>query len=124
MFVFEIIAERRIQEAIKKGDMDNLPLSGKPLPGDGLENIPQELRMAYKILKNAGLIPEELELKKTISSLSDLIKNCVDEIEKAGLQNTLNEKQLRYNLLMERRLNRTIDPFYYPRVMDKLGRKK
>ena len=124
MYAFEIIAERRIQEAIKKGELDNLPLSGKPLPDDGLENIPTELRMAYKILKNAGLIPEELELKKTISSLNDLIKNCIDETEKTGLQKKLNEKQLRFNLLMEKRLNRTIDPLYYPRIMEKLGGKK
>jgi len=124
MYAFEIIAERRIQEAIKKGELDNLPLSGKPLPDDGLENIPTELRMAYKILKNAGLIPEELELKKTISSLNDLIKNCIDETEKTGLQIKLNEKQLRFNLLMEKRLNRTIDPLYYPRIMEKLGGKK
>ena len=60
MYAFEIIAERRILEAMDRGEFDNNPLAGKPLPPDGLDNVSPELRMSLKILKNAGVIPEEL----------------------------------------------------------------
>ena len=44
MLAFELIAERRIREAMERGEFDNNPLAGKPLPGDGLDNLPQEMR--------------------------------------------------------------------------------
>ncbi len=49
MYIFELIAERKIREAMERGEFDNNPLQGKPLPKDHLENVPPDLRMAYKI---------------------------------------------------------------------------
>ncbi len=116
MYIFELIAKRKIREAMDRGEFDNNPLAGKPLPKDHLENVPPDLRMAYKILKNANIIPEEIELKKRINSLEDMIRVCEFDDDKTALQLELNEKQLRYSLIMERRLGRPIDPKYSGKV--------
>ena len=56
MRALEIIAERRIEEAIGRGEFDDLPGAGQPLELADLDpSLPEELRMAYRILKNAGI---------------------------------------------------------------------
>lgn len=121
MYAFEIIAERRILEAMDRGEFDNNPLAGKPLPPDGLDNVSPELRMSLKILKNAGVIPEELELRNQITSIEALLAACVQEEEKVSLRVKLNEKQLRYNMLMEKRTGRVFLPEYHAKIMEKLA---
>lgn len=74
-----LIAENKIAEAVANGDFENLPGAGKPLPPDDMANVPPELRMAYKILKNADCLPPELERRKEIAALSDLLADCPDE---------------------------------------------
>jgi hypothetical protein len=64
MDFFERIAENRILEAIEAGAFDNLEGKGRPLNLEDDAYIPSELRMAYKILKNADCLPPELELRK------------------------------------------------------------
>jgi hypothetical protein len=120
MYAFEIVAERKIQEAIERGEFDNNPLSGKPLPPDGLDNVSPELRMALKILKNAGVVPEEIELRKQITSLTELLMACVNDEEKVSLRVKLNEKQLRYNMLVEKRTGKVFLPEYQAKLMEKL----
>lgn len=54
--IFDTLTERRIQEAISRGDDKNLPGAGKPLKIEGLYFLPQKLRGAYIVLKNTGYI--------------------------------------------------------------------
>jgi hypothetical protein len=56
MLALEWLAERRIEEAVSRGefDADGLPGAGRPLPPEDNEHIPEELRLAWRILKNAG----------------------------------------------------------------------
>lgn len=122
MYVFELIAEKRIREAMERGDFDNLPGTGKPLPKDELDNIAPELRMAYKIMKNAGILPEEAELRKEIHSLHGLINACLDDDEQLkGLVKKLNAKRLRYSMLMEHRGVHIMDYDYRKKIMEKLS---
>lgn len=58
--MLDSIAERKIAEAIANGELDDLPGAGKPLELDDDALIPEDLRMAYRILKNAGYAPEEI----------------------------------------------------------------
>jgi hypothetical protein len=120
MYAFEIIAEHRIQEAMDRGEFDNNPLAGKPLPPDGLDNVSPELRMALKILKNAGVVPEEIELRREICSLLELLRACANDEERVEAQLRLNEKQLRYNMLMEKRTGKVFLPEYHSKIMEKL----
>jgi len=120
MSIFEKIAERKIEIAMAQGEFDNLSCKGKPLPLDDMDMVPEELRMAYKILKNAGIVPEEIELKKSIINLNDLLNSCVDEDERKNIRAKINEKQLRYNMIMESRGLKKLDPFYNNKIMEKL----
>ncbi|AIM17163.1 MULTISPECIES: DnaJ family domain-containing protein [Neobacillus] len=103
MDLFHIIAEERIRKAYKDGEFDNLKGYGKPLELEDLSSIPEELRMAYKIMKNAGYTEEESSLHKEMMTIENLLKNCDDRVEKAELQKKLNEKLLRLNQIMSKR---------------------
>lgn len=102
----QTMSEERIRKAIENGDFDHLPGYGKPLKLDDLSAIPEELRMAYTVLKNAGYSPEEYALKQEMMSIESLLNACDDDEQKLGLQKKLNEKMLRYNsMLSKRRVN-------------------
>ncbi len=123
MDIVTIIAEGRIKEAIKEGEFENLRGKGKPLNLEDLSHVPPELRAAYIVLKNAGILPEEVHLKKEIVKLQDLIDFCHEEKEKEKLKRKLNEKLLRFNMLMEKR-NKTSESVlknYEQKICEKFG---
>jgi hypothetical protein len=82
MHAFDIIAEQRIAEAIANGELDDLPGSGKPLDLEDDRMVPEELRMAYRILRNAGLVPPAVEARKEAASLRTLVASTFDESER------------------------------------------
>ncbi|MEQ6375673.1 DUF1992 domain-containing protein [Bacillaceae bacterium S4-13-56] len=100
---FSSIVEEKIKQAIRDGDFENLPGKGKPLKLDDMEGIPSDLRVGYKIMKNAGMIPEEMQIKKEMITLEELIATCKDPEQKEEYHRKLNEKQLRFQLMMEKR---------------------
>jgi hypothetical protein len=69
MLLFEFLAERKIAEAIAKGELDNLPGSGRPLDLDDDALVPEDLRMAHRILKNAGMAPPEIGVLRELADL-------------------------------------------------------
>jgi len=97
------IVEERIRESQARGDFDNLPGRGKPLPPDELASVPEELRVGYRLLKNAGAIPPELELRKEMVTLQDLLRCCQDKDERGRLEKRLSAVQLHYRSMMEQR---------------------
>lgn len=97
------IAEERIREAIERGEFDRLPGFGKPLPPDDADGVPEELRLSFRILRNAGMLPEEMQLRKEMLTLEDLIRCTQDEAERKRLNTELTVKRLRYRALMEQR---------------------
>jgi len=121
MDILDKIAEQRIREAMERGEFDNLPLHGKPIKLDDLVGVPEHLRMGYKILKNAGVLPEEMQLKKEMVSLKNLLDACYDETERQTLQQKMNEKMLRYNMMMEKQLYKPTYQQYRAKIMKKLG---
>jgi hypothetical protein len=61
---------RSLAEAEKSGELRTAPSYGKPLDfGDGYDETPAELRMAYKMLKDGGYRPPEIELMHEIETL-------------------------------------------------------
>ena len=67
-----LIAERKISEAIQKGQLDIEEWRNRPLPMTSESLVTEELRMAHKILKNAGYLPPEIETKKEIQQIEEL----------------------------------------------------
>jgi hypothetical protein len=59
-------------EAVSRGEFDDLPGAGRPLDLNDDPLVPQELRVAYRILKNAGYLPPEVGAVNEMSSSSAL----------------------------------------------------
>jgi len=97
------IAEQRIREAIDQGLFDNLAYRGRRVDLSEDDSIPPELRMAFKVLKDAGCLPAEVELRKEIASLSELLDAAVDPEERARVWRDLFDRQLRLELLRRHR---------------------
>jgi hypothetical protein len=55
MLIFELLAEKKILEAASRGELDDLPGAGRPLDLEDDALVPEDLRMASRILKNAGM---------------------------------------------------------------------
>lgn len=73
MWLLDQWAERHIQDAQRQGEFDNLPGNGQPLVLDDDSHVPPELRAGYRMLKNAGCLPPELEQRKQALELSQLL---------------------------------------------------
>ena len=99
----ESAIEQKIREAIARGEFDNLSGSGKPLDLEAYFNTPEDLRMAYSILKSNSFVPEEIELMNEIASLKEKLGTIGDGPEAAALHNKLNERSLALSLLLDRR---------------------
>ncbi|HEX5605977.1 MAG TPA: DUF1992 domain-containing protein [Candidatus Binatia bacterium] len=99
------IAEQRILEAQREGAFDNLPGKGKPLELEDLSWVPEDLRIGYHVLKNAHVLPPEVELLKDIHSLEDLLKHVEDETERRSLAKSIQWKMVRLDMLKRRSLD-------------------
>lgn len=120
MDFFTRIAERRIQEAIDNGEFDNLEGKGKPIIFEDETWIPEDLRMAYRFLKNAGCIPPELEVRKEIINMKELINTIDDDKERLKRLRELNFKILKLNLLRKKPFNIEDFPEYEGKIIDKI----
>ena len=109
--MLEFIAERRILEAVSRGELDDLPGAGRPLELDDDALVPEELRLAYRILKNAGYVPAELQTLKEIGELQALVAD--DSIDAAARSRAVRKLAL---------LRTTIESGYYSKAISKLGR--
>jgi len=95
--------ESILREAIERGEFDNLPGAGKPLDLTAYFNTPEEVRLAYSILKSADVLPEEASLLKEIAVLKADLDACRDDARIAQLRKAIEDRLLKYNLLNERR---------------------
>ena len=116
---FESIVEERIKQAQKEGQFDNLQGKFKPLTFEPYQG-PEEMRMAHKILKNAGFLPPEVELRKKISETEQLL----DTVQMDLSERHHTERRLRYlwTKLESIRQNRSgLSVFYetYSRAIEK-----
>ena len=74
MLWLEAIAEQKIREAVDRGEFADLPGQGRPLDLTGEPLVPEDLRVAYRILKNAGFLPPQIEAQNEIGDLQQLIR--------------------------------------------------
>jgi len=124
MFAFQKIAEQRILEAIERGELDGLPGAGSPIVYEDDSRIPEDLRMAYKILRNTNCVPPEVSELKEIRQAEDLLEHIKDEQEKYKLVKRLNFRIMKVNILRNRRTDFEIPQHYYEKMTDKLEAKE
>jgi len=90
MGFMETLAENRIRAAKDEGLFSNLPGQGKPLNLDDDRGVPEDLRLTFKILKNAGCLPVEMELSRQVYNLRQLLKTAIEENTQKELRRELN----------------------------------
>ena len=94
-----LIAEKRIRAAQEEGQFDNLPGKGKPLNLDEDSSVPEDLRLMFKILRNAGCLPTEMAMRKEIYNVRQLLNAAIDEETRREMQRELNSLLLKESLL-------------------------
>ena len=124
MLFLEVVAERKIREAIDRGEFANLPGAGKPLRLEDDSMIPEELRVAYKILRNAGCIPPELEVRKEIVTLRDLLRTIEDEEGRTDAIRELNYRLLKLGVMGKRMVCLDEFPEYRERILGRMAGRK
>lgn len=100
---FDKLVEEKIREAMAAGEFDNLAGRGRPLDLRPYFDTPEDLRLAYSVLKSSGFVPEEAELLKEIDALRTALSAASDAQAGARLKQAIEEKTLRLRLLFERR---------------------
>jgi hypothetical protein len=121
---FEKIVEERIREAERRGAFTNLPGSGKPIEFADDPHVPDELRMAYKILKNADCLPPEIELKKEIRCTEDLLAGITDASEKYRTIKKLNFLIMKLNAFRSSCVALDMPQLYSDKITEKIAPKK
>lgn len=120
MFAFTWIAERRIEEAMHRGEFENLEGQGRRVELEDDSMVPEDLRMAYKILKNAGYLPPELLEEKEIITAAELLAAATDEQERYRQMQKLNLLVSKANARRRQPLNLEKDAAYYQKVVEKI----
>jgi hypothetical protein len=99
---FEKLVEEKIRVAMEAGEFDNLQGAGLPLDLDEYFATPEDLRVSFSVLKNARVLPREVELLKEIESLKDAIAAAASYEDKLRLRRELNDALLQYDVIMDR----------------------
>lgn len=86
MKLLDALVEQRISAAAARGEFDNLPGSGAPLAFDDDLLVPVEIRVANRIMKNAGFVPPAIEHLRALSDLQSDIGNTDDPATRSRLQ--------------------------------------
>src|SRR5688572_6639801 len=98
----ESAVEQMIQQAMARGEFDNLKGKGKPLNLDDYFNTPEDVRMGFSILKANDFVPEEVERLREIAELRKKLKTATDPEEKKALEKALRDKTLALSLILEK----------------------
>lgn len=118
----QTIAERRIAQAIKDGTLKTEGWKNKPLPLDDDSFVPDDLKMAYKILKNSGYVPPEVETRKEIQRLEDLIAKSEDCHQRVKQMKKLNVLMMKLDAQRNRPSSIEHDDEYYRKIVEKIGK--
>jgi hypothetical protein len=119
---FDALVEKHVREAQAQGAFDNLPGAGAPLKLDDDAMVPEELRAAYRILKNSGYVPPEVEALRDLREIELMLENTRDEAERNTLIGKLNVLLARAGALRGR--NFAVDGDYFQKVAEKLARRR
>lgn len=119
MWFISQIAEARIAEAIARGEFENLPGAGKPLRLEDDRAIPEELRVAYRVLKNAGCLPRELELRREIADVRALVAATHDEATRVRAWKRMNHLLAQLEGVRGRPSNLRCEQVYHEKLMER-----
>jgi hypothetical protein len=123
MWLIDRLAEQRIREAQQQGAFDDLPGTGQPLHLDDDSAVPPELRSAYRLLKNAGYLPPELQLRREIADAEQLLALAEQSTERTAQSRRLRYLMTRLGLTRFAPVNLQTEQVYFERLCDKLQKR-
>lgn len=98
--------EELIQKWLAENPDERLPGSGQPLDLDEYFRWPEDLRLAYSLLKNSGHVPEEVELLREIDHLKRRLAESTDETGRKQLLRRIQEQEVALHIKLERHRKR------------------
>ena len=98
--------EKIIEEWLAQTPSENLPGKGRPLDLEEYFRWPEDCRLAYSLLKNAGYVPEEVEQLREIDRLKKQIDRSADAGLRKKLESRLEQEQVSLNIRLEKRRHR------------------
>jgi hypothetical protein len=120
MYLIDQIAEARIQEAMDQGELRGLPGEGQPLLLDDDSAIPEELRAAYRLLKNAGFLPPELQWRRELREAEQSLQQ-LPESDRSRARARLERLQLRLAAHRRPPMNLLLEDQYRQRLLERLS---
>jgi len=120
---FTRIAEQRIAKAIEEGTLKTDGWKDKPLPLDNDRFVPDDMKMAYKMLKNAGYVPPEVETRKEIGKLEDLIAKTEDSHLRLKQMKKLEVLMMKIEAQRAKPSSIAHDDEYYRKIVEKVDAK-
>jgi len=118
-----VIAEQRIAQAIQDGTLKTDGWKNKPLPLDDDAFVPADLKMAYKILKNSGFVPPEVETRKQVQQLEELIARTEDAHQRLKQMKKLNVLLMKLDGQRARPSSIASDDDYYRKIVERISTK-
>lgn len=97
----EAIAQH-LEEARRSGELQGAPSFGKPIPEmEGWNETPTEFRLPFKILKNAGIAPPEVELFHERAALRRQLADADSPGQRTDVRQRLSELEQLIALRLE-----------------------
>ena len=124
MWLIDKLAERQIQEAQQRGEVDDLPGTGRPLPAERDAMVPSELRSAYRLLKNAGYLPPEVNLRGQIAEVEQLLTQAQTAEDRASCSKRLRLLVSRLNQAAASPSSMLTEQAYFEQLARKLQRSR
>ena len=121
MWLLDSLAETRIRDAIAAGDLRDLPGSGRPLPPDEARNVPEPLRLAYRVLHHSGFVPPEVELYREINTLTARLATGEETEGGPDLTRRLRYLEMKLAAHSPRCSHPLTDPAYAPQLARRLS---
>ncbi|HWX11173.1 MAG TPA: DUF1992 domain-containing protein [Trinickia sp.] len=85
MRLLDALVEQRIAAAAARGEFDDLPGANAPQNMDD-DLLPEEVRVANRILKNAGFVPPAIEQLRSLRHLQDELREAGDDAARCCVQ--------------------------------------
>ncbi|MGW8195841.1 MAG: DnaJ family domain-containing protein [Desulforhopalus sp.] len=115
------IAEQKIAQAMQERDLNSPKWKNKPLPLEDDRFVPDDLKMAYKILKNSGYLPPEIEDRKEVKRIEELIAATEDEHERLKQMKKLNVLLMKIDARRSFSSNIADQKEYYRKVVERIS---
>lgn len=98
----ESAVDKWMREVEASGELKYLKGFGKPLkPDDDFASTPEELRLAFKVLKESGYVPPQVEMFKELAKLRSTLAKETDGERRKVIQKKMADKQMKIQMFVE-----------------------